>query len=158
MSVEQINVQLLNSRSSSFYIIGLYLNPDGFLFVNVHHAGLQRYSATVELRNQSKLFWGYQYRELFRSKCVLWNLDVTEWDCSLLWPMRDLRALLWMVRSLTPCYFTVSLKYFLDLECFTDEYLILQSYEEQKGIFNSKTSLPWKTPVFKNILNVNVDS
>ena len=64
MPAEQITLQLPSSRSRLFYIIGLYLNPGGFSFAIEHHAGLQRYSATVELRNQRKLFWGYQYREL----------------------------------------------------------------------------------------------
>lgn len=64
--------------------------------------GLHRYSATVELRNQRKLFWGNQYRELF-------------------------------------------------CKSFTNDYLVLQSHQEQEGMFNVKTSL--KTPVFKTTLN-----
>ncbi|XP_028392047.1 F-box only protein 15-like isoform X2 [Dendronephthya gigantea] len=66
--------------------------------------GLQRYSATVELRNQRKLFWGNHYRELYR-------------------------------RS------------------FSDGSLVLESHEEQEGMFNVKTSLPWKTAGFRNILS-----
>lgn len=64
--------------------------------------GLHRYSATVELRHERQLFWGNQYRELFRKS-------------------------------------------------FTNDYLVLQSHQEQEGIFNVKTSL--KTPVFKTTLN-----
>ena len=36
--------------------------------IQVLFTGLQRYSATVELRNQRKLFWGNHYRELYQSK------------------------------------------------------------------------------------------
>ena len=32
---------------------------------------------------------------------------------------------------------------------------MLESHKEQEGMFTVKTSLPWKTAVFKNILNVS---
>ena len=66
--------------------------------------GLQRYSATVELRSQRKLFWGNHYRELYQKS-------------------------------------------------FDEDGLVLESHKEQEGMFTVKTSLPWKTAIFKNILN-----
>ena len=41
------------------------------------------------------------------------------------------------------------------LESFDEDGLVLESHKEQEGMFTVKTSLPWKTAVFKNILNVS---
>jgi hypothetical protein len=46
-------------------------------------------------------------------------------------------------------------KTFFVLGSFSEDCRVLESHEEQEGMFNVKTSLPWKTAVFKNILKVS---